>query len=61
MTVLRKPLSGILRQPKYAPIKCMQLTTEVSLVDIVIDLIVNNITNKRDIISHLTNAYTSTL
>ena len=44
-TVLFKPLSGILNQRKYIPIRFMPITIELSLVDDVNDPIISNVGN----------------
>ena len=49
MTCLFKPLSGILRQRTYLPIRYMPLTFELSLVDLVSDPIITRPTAYDDI------------
>ena len=45
MTVLFKPLSGIIRQSKYLPIRYMPLTIELTLVDDPTLPIISQVTN----------------
>ena len=44
-TVLFKPLSGILNQRKYLPLRFMPITIELSLVDDPLDPIISNFAN----------------
>ena len=43
MTGMFKPLSGMLNQRKYIPIRCMQITIELSLADDHLDPIVSGL------------------
>ena len=62
-TVLFKPLSGILNQRKYLPLRFMPITIELSLVDDPLDPIISNFANYAlggAPASAFTNANTST-
>ena len=60
-TVLFKPLSKILNQRKYIPLRSMSITIEVSLVDVPLDPIISFFTNKQAGAALPANAFTNAI
>jgi len=58
-TVLFKPLSGILNQRKYLPLRFMPITIELSMVDDPLHPIISNISNYQAGVAAPANAFTN--